>query len=1130
MKKQFAFSMLSFFIMVANVAFAQEDGYNDFRAKMTSVFEYVNKDKVPTGILSDYGLLLVEPNGYDGIPRDTNYVDLTVWKQLYFGMYDSQINSKASLQEPQLVFDNLKARQSLAVMHLYYNKLDENAEKRGLLKLENEQIKEVPGAASPYIQKELFAVTPCKTYFDSSTVSFTFDRNCYMDNTGLTVTRMEVKFGDESGYVNAQWGSPVSHKFSIGGEKDIYFRMTFSNGKSLISRTRITVVVSKPLTRADGTAMEITSYDIPATSSHSGGTMQVIFCNEATKGKYIRPLIIAEEADISWLTSDGDGVNLKTLIKSNSEFSSIISNLSKIYDIIYIDNKNGLDDINRNAALFKDVIDRVNGNLFQVFGSTAADSTYVVGLGMGGLVARVALNMMETNGKQHRVRKLITINTPYKGLNIPVGLQAFIRHIESFKIGKSKLGDLAEKVDQMESLLNSKAMRQMLIYSLNSKLRYDDVEYQKFINSSNVTRTPLLCQTVAISGGSQSGKRLLSPECMLIDYHGGSSMIDNWFLNFVLLGRMDLKYDITSKMLPDRKNINIYEGRFYIRKKIIFWHFDISLSHKSVDANSNIYPIDGASGNYLSLKKMKENSSDLKEILKFDDFCFVPTTSALGLSNWQERLSSYLQITGENTMCDRYYFSGENNESTNLIAFKDFLISELTPKIVGPTKLYSDTEMFVDNMPDISLIKYTWNFKNHNLSVVSQKGARAFIRPLSFGGEDILSVTVSIPFIDISINVPPVNLSVEKLSIVGENYISGLKNEYKINRNVVCDTVIWRVSDGVIIDSRRSDNSVIAYTEDELKNPWIEAVLVVNNTENVIRKDLISKGLRGIELQCRDSWVGKNSRGEECKKYAFLVLMEPRDLPLERMDICWGNTAKSDRYTFNALSGAASLKTEGNVEMFGTCQKKYSKVTDIDSTKFIAVIDTAKRIIVGDSSRLHILDSLGLNFPISHRSATAQPEPEPYFPIDKDIIYSRWGERNNLVLVTMPIVKDGERVSGLLKCKVSDYLGHEYIETASIYTSRNGRLYSSSPNPVNSVLTIHRSTADEPTISTLSIAAPETLVATLYNDYGLVRSVTFDGSQPSVNMNVSDLAAGTYYLNIMKNGNVIDRQVIFIKH
>lgn len=29
-----------------------------------------------------------------------------------------------------------------------------------------------------------------------------------------------------------------------------------------------------------------------------------------------------------------------------------------------------------------------------------------------------------------------------------------------------------------------------------------------------------------------------------------------------------------------------------------------------------MYPIDGASGNYLSLKKMKENLSDLKEILK----------------------------------------------------------------------------------------------------------------------------------------------------------------------------------------------------------------------------------------------------------------------------------------------------------------------------------------------------------------------------------------------------------------------------------------------------------------------------------------------------------------------------------
>ena len=170
MRKQILFGIFCLFLMVVNVAFAQEDGYDCFRAKMSFVFQYVNKDKVPTGILSDYGLQLIEPNGFDGILTDTNYVDFSVWKQLYFGMYDSRINTKVSLQEPQLMYNNIKGRNSLAIMHFYYNKLDDNAVNKGLLRFENEQIKEVTGAASPYLQKELFAVSPCATNFDSDMV------------------------------------------------------------------------------------------------------------------------------------------------------------------------------------------------------------------------------------------------------------------------------------------------------------------------------------------------------------------------------------------------------------------------------------------------------------------------------------------------------------------------------------------------------------------------------------------------------------------------------------------------------------------------------------------------------------------------------------------------------------------------------------------------------------------------------------------------------------------------------------------------------------------------------------------------------------------------------------------------
>ena len=54
------------------------------------------------------------------------------------------------------------------------------------------------------------------------------------------------------------------------------------------------------------------------------------------------------------------------------------------------------------------------------------------------------------------------------------------------------------------------------------------------------------------------------------------------------------------------------------------------------------------------------------------------------------------------------------------------------------------------------------------------------------------------------------------------------------------------------------------------------------------------------------------------------------------------------------------------------------------------------------------------------------------------------------------------------------------------------------------------------------------VVQMLYSDFALVRSVAL--ANPTTQMNVSDLPNGTYYLNIVENGEVVDRQIVIIQH
>jgi hypothetical protein len=89
MKKVF-FLLTMGLIMTANL-FAQNPG-QEFSDRMNHIFQYVNKSRIATGLLSDYGLQMVEPKYFNGVPADSNYVDMDTWKMLYSGMFTSKIN------------------------------------------------------------------------------------------------------------------------------------------------------------------------------------------------------------------------------------------------------------------------------------------------------------------------------------------------------------------------------------------------------------------------------------------------------------------------------------------------------------------------------------------------------------------------------------------------------------------------------------------------------------------------------------------------------------------------------------------------------------------------------------------------------------------------------------------------------------------------------------------------------------------------------------------------------------------------------------------------------------------------------------------------------------------------------
>ena len=141
------------------------------------------------------------------------------------------------------------------------------------------------------------------------------------------------------------------------------------------------------------------------------------------------------------------------------------------YDLVFVNYRNGTDFIQRNAFMVEAVIDTVNAM------KVGSQKNVVLGMSMGGLVARYALRHMETTGRTHDTKLYISHDAPHQGANVPLAYQAFVRHLvgESinipvfFSIFDIKVLDFDEAFPALQvglDIVQSPAAQQMLIYQL----------------------------------------------------------------------------------------------------------------------------------------------------------------------------------------------------------------------------------------------------------------------------------------------------------------------------------------------------------------------------------------------------------------------------------------------------------------------------------------------------------------------------------------------------------------------------------------------------------------------------------------------------------------------------------------
>jgi len=653
-------------------------------------------------------------------------VSLGEWRHLYAGLYTSQIRGNTNLLYLDTINRLLSKYSytdqpiSMAVLYYNYQSIKPNAISSNLLQNVNGQLQDVAGRTeSPYDTKEMFAVAPIRQAALTGSNQIIFRSDLLMGNTGKTISSIELDANGSGNWQTITFNTAVTVSYTTEGFYNVNIRITYTDGVQRVSHTKLAVYArpsgssAKLMQKKQGSLCSadkdfffsadaygnnpLLPEDIPAIKPYLGvlaeGDITVEYAQSNSTGQIRKPLIVVEGFDLNdgynyasfWGSLKFDE-NVRQAITLNDDLDNIAE-----YDIIFLNLHNATDYIQRNAFLLERVITVVNGR--KTLYNGVRQQNVIIGLSMGGVIARYALKDMENTGIPHETRLFIAHDAPFKGANIPVGFQAAVQHLGPFKIlgigGQGQVfiryDDLIPEVANLLQTFNSPAAKQLIIqrYDLNTvsgALTASNSDYTNFQNELNNLGWPANCRTAVVANGSCNGTRtfttsnanfftiagdrnmnyfgalwrslaltvggILTPTSLLTGGPGRPQ--PNAFALFwefpvtSLSTKTSIGLDFSCNAIPNSGTAQIYKGQIYSKKKVL-GIFNITSNFVNLTSNSqtSMIPLDNAPGGTYDLEKFGLDPAVISAQLpnffqgyitttiNQSAFCFVPTVSSI---------------------------------------------------------------------------------------------------------------------------------------------------------------------------------------------------------------------------------------------------------------------------------------------------------------------------------------------------------------------------------------------------------------------------------------------------------------------------------------------------------------------
>ena len=216
---------------------------------MNSVFQNLDKNRIPHGILLDFGMDFTNVPAYNGTLTDSTNMNVSALKQIYNTLLMSRIrNVSTGFVTPEQFgqnWQNNRSKDFIALSGLYfkYSRFTSNAYPNKI-NYSNEMFsdKYVAGVwQNPYQVLKTFAITsPIQNYMGLN-LKVKLPQAIFYSNVSSEIQSIAIDFGDGLGYRAINYNQLVNVSYSQAGIKEWKYKLSLTNGQKLYSRSKINI-------------------------------------------------------------------------------------------------------------------------------------------------------------------------------------------------------------------------------------------------------------------------------------------------------------------------------------------------------------------------------------------------------------------------------------------------------------------------------------------------------------------------------------------------------------------------------------------------------------------------------------------------------------------------------------------------------------------------------------------------------------------------------------------------------------------------------------------------------------------------------------------------------------------------